>query len=293
MMRWPRRILNPARRRVRWSLKLSFLLLLLVAVLYPNPVLLVRNIDHWSRLNELPDPDDPALAPLAGDLAPRLEGVTSDRHALSIVEAYVWTRLPYAWDWDTWGVVDYVPTVSEAIAKGREDCDGQAVIAAALLRHFGYEAHLVTDGTHVWVWTPAGETMSPLQTASGRSVVRADERGSHFDILAIIDPRALLVDWPSSLAYGGHVFPLWRQLVLVAGVWLCLLTPSARRRRELVLGLGFVLALLLLRRAGGFEEARVGASLAWVALAIACLPFALEFAAGVVARRRRVGRSGG
>lgn len=281
-----RRILNPARRRVRWSLKLSLLLLLLVAVLYPNPVLLVRNIDHWRRLNQLPDPDDPALVPLARDLEPRLTGVTSDRHALSIVEAYVWTRLPYAWDWDTWGVADYVPTVSEAIAKGREDCDGQAVIAAALLRRFGYEAHLVTDGTHVWVWTPAGETMAPLQTASGRSVVRADEGGSHFDIRAIIDPRALLVDWPSSLAYGAHVFPLWRQLVLVAGLWLCLLTPEARRWRELSLAGGLVGALLLLRRAGGFENTHIGASLTWVAIAIACLPFAMDFIRQRGARRR-------
>ena len=268
MLRPLRRILNPARRRARWSLKLALLLLLLGLVLYPNPVLLVRNIQHWSRLDQLPDPHDPALDDLAAALEPQLAGVTSDRQALAIVEAYVITRLPYAWDWETWGVADYVPTVAEAIDKGREDCDGQAVVAAALLRRHGYEAHLVTDGTHVWVWTPSGETMSPMRTASGRSVVSADEDGSHFDLLAIIDPRALLIDWPVSLAYGIHVFPLWRELVLVAGLWLCLLGVEPRRRREVAGGGGLVLALVLLRLAGGWERAIPAAALAWVGVIV-------------------------
>ncbi len=282
-----RRMLNPERRLVRWIRKSTLLLLLLLLVLYPNPALLVRNIDHWVHLNQLPDPHAPALDAFAADLAPHLHDVESDARALQIVEWYVLEALPYAWDWDTWGVADYVPTVDEAVARGQEDCDGQAVVAAALLRRFGYEAHLKTDGAHVWVWTPGGETMSPSVTTSGRSLVSADEGGSHVDFSAILHPGALLVDWPTALAYGLHVFPLWRELVIVIGLWLCLVSTEASRRRDVLCAAGLVLALLGLRAAGGIDDRIQGALVAW--LSFGCMAATIWLAGR---RRLRLPSSG-
>ena len=53
----------------------------------------------------------------------------SEPHALVRgVEKFVYGHVPYAWDWDTWGVADYLPSVAEVRRMGREDCDGRAVV---------------------------------------------------------------------------------------------------------------------------------------------------------------------
>ena len=245
-----RRILNPTARIPRWIRKTLLLALLTVGVLYPDPRLLVRHVHRWMDISALGDPTTPALDAMAAELAPHLEGVESAGDALAIVEQFVLEKIPYGWDWDVWGVVDYVPTVEETIEAGREDCDGRAVLAAALLRRFGYEAHIVTDLTHVWVWTPAGETMSPNETASGHTVVEADESGSRVNPLGFVHPQALLVDMPRALAYGIAVFPLWREVVLVAGAWCCLLGRLPRPRREIATAILLAGGLLALHQSG-------------------------------------------
>jgi hypothetical protein len=230
-----RTVLNPDCGRRRRLLKWGLLLFVLLAVAYPRPDRLVRNIVRWRNLDSLIDPDNPALAPLAAEVAPRLEGVPPGPEALRIVEDYVLRRIPYAWDWETWGVLDYVPTVEETLAVGREDCDGRAVIAASLLRRFGYDASITSDLSHVWVRTSAGETMTPVRPASGGTIIAASIGGpTRINWAIVFNTATLLKDVPTSLAYGIAVFPAWREAIVVLALFLVLADREPRFRRELV-----------------------------------------------------------
>jgi hypothetical protein len=229
-----RTVLNPDSGRRRRVLKWGLLALVLVAVAYPRPDLLLRNIARWRNLDGLIDPDSPALAPLAAELAPRLDGVQPGPEALEVVQNYVLRRIPYAWDWDTWGVLDYVPTVEETLAVGREDCDGRAVVAASLLRRFGYDARITSDLSHVWVRTSAGETMTPVRSASGGTIIAASIGGAtRIDWATVFNTATLLKDLPTSLAYGIAVFPAWREAMIVLAIFLVLVGREPRLRREL------------------------------------------------------------
>jgi hypothetical protein len=176
---------------------------------------------------------------LIEELRPLVDRAPNDRAVLRLVERRVNGAVPYSFDWETWGVVDYLPSVGEAIAAGREDCDGRAVVAASLLRKLGYEAELAWDGAHMWVWTPRGEAMSPNAVAT----VRATADGRKYDWSGIrIVPRAL--------AFGLGVFPLIRELIVLVAVWLVLLHPGIGWARAIGTGVSLVLGLMLIRVGG-------------------------------------------
>ncbi len=181
------------------------------------------------------------MAPWRAALADRLADEPADSELLPVVQGFVVERVPYAYDWETWGVVDYLPTVEEVVTMGREDCDGRAVIAASLLRGRGVEARLVADGAHVWVWTPLGETMGPHAVAT---VVATDD--------------AYRIDWsglgilPRALAFGVAVFPWPREALVLVVLWLTLLHPRLGRRRAALSAALLIGALVLLRRGGAY-----------------------------------------
>ncbi len=257
--------LNPQRRRLRWPLKAGLFLLAVLLVTFPRLDLLARNIVHWSNVNALIDPDSPALDELALEVEPLLVGRPKGPEALAIVEGIVHARIPYAWDWQTWGVADYMPTVEQTMKAGREDCDGRALVAASLLQRFGYDARLKSDLTHVWVWTPQGETMAPRETA-GRTMIGADTAGTKLDLLALADPRALLIDMPKAVAYGVSVFPAWRELILLSVFCGLILRPGFLRGRAAVGVLMLVGAGVMLRYSCGDVACAHGA---WGGLALA------------------------
>ncbi len=152
----------------------------------------------------------------------------------------MYQRVPYEWDWNTWGMADYLPTVEEVVRMGREDCDGRAVVAASLLKNLGYEASIVTDFAHVWVVTPYGETMGPGKTKT----VEVTEKGMKFNARG-------LTQIPQILSYGIAVFPLERELVLVAVAWLLLLGRAGTVR--IILSLTLLTCGLLLLRYGAVD----------------------------------------
>lgn len=234
-------LLNPRRRRIRWPLKIAIALSITTLVLYPRPNLLVRNIIHWSRLDLLIEPEEPGLAPLEAAVRARLGPDADAAEALRIVEDVVYQAIPYAWDWDTWGVADYVPTVAQTLRAGQEDCDGRAVVAASLLARLGYEARLMSDLGHVWVWTPHGQTMSPSEPAGGEVFVQQGESGSTLNWAAVFNLRALAIDWPRNIAYGIAVFPAGREMILLAAAWLLAL---GRRPNRALAAIGLALLIV-------------------------------------------------
>ncbi len=228
----------PWKRRI--ALKTAVLGMTILAVCFPVPSRLIRHIQRWSNPAVLIDPHSPALEPMMAELSERLENITIGPDALKVVEKYVYEVIPYAWDWDTWGVADYLPTVEEAIWAGREDCDGRAVVAASLMSKLGYQCELVTDMSHVWVKTDYGETMSPGQMDK---LVESGDDGTRVNWSA-------LANVPRSLALGVAVFPLMRELIVLAVFATLAIRAGLGWRRWMVGVLIFADGLILLRWGG-------------------------------------------
>lgn len=258
----------------RWSLKLAAFVLLTGLVLYPQPWRLPTWVQRISDLNSVLDPDHPGLAPLEEQVRAGLPPDASPRDALNRVQNVVYERLPYAWDWEVWGVMEWLPTVDEALTAGREDCDGRAVVAASLLRRMGYEATLATDILHMWVVTPQGETMNP--TGGEKTLVGGDGR----TVTNIVSP-GVLQNVARGLTYGIGVFPLPRELLILLAMVVLTTHPwsSATRRVVGVLMLAVALAIFQLvgRKASMLLEppyvaaaifAAVLAAAGWLVLAL-------------------------
>lgn len=227
--------LNRRRWYVRWPVKWAIFGLAYTIVCFPYPRLAIRHIIHWSNPNAMIEPDAPSLQPMAAEMRAGIPPGLPVPKVLAWVEDFVYQKVPYEWDWNTWGMADYLPTLDEVIRAGKEDCDGRAVVAASLLRNLGYDARLVTDFAHVWVSTPYGDTMGPGKTKT----IEVTEKGFKVDYRGILR-------LPRILGYGIAVFPFERELILLGVLWLLLLGRAGVGRAMICLGL-LVAGLILLR----------------------------------------------
>jgi hypothetical protein len=142
-----------ARRRPLWrfAVKACVFIIVLLAVLFPNPVQLARQLGRYRDPEALIITDFPAMAVIDADLNARLTD-QPDADELRTVEAYVLEAIPYEWDWNNWGNVDYWPDAAEVWQRRREDCDGRAILAASILRRRGHaNARLAGNLQHIWV----------------------------------------------------------------------------------------------------------------------------------------------
>lgn len=231
--------LNGRRWPVRLPIKWAIFGLTSLIVCFPYPRLFIRHLQHWSDPNALVEPSAPALAPLIEEVRPKIPDDLPPKQLMRVVEQYVNKKIEYDWDWNTWGMADYLPTVTEAVNLGREDCDGRAVVAASLLTHFGLEAELVTDFAHVWVKTAAGETMGPGK----HKAVTATKEGLKVSPLA-------LVELFKGIGLGVSVFPLPRELIIVMVLWLLMLRRNCGKTCGIVILALLVGGLLVLRQGG-------------------------------------------
>lgn len=210
-----------------------------LAVCFPYPGVLIRHIQHWSDPNAMLMPETPALLPLIEIVRSKLGADPSPQETIKTVEAVVYDQLPYDWDWNTWGVADYLPTAAEALEMGREDCDGRAVVAASLMQAFGLKASLVGNFTHIWVSTDYGDAMGPMKSKA----IVVTEHGVEWRM-------AGLLELPHSIVYGISVFPLGREVILVVVLWVLFLRRDHRLGLALIGLAGLILGLVLLRQGG-------------------------------------------
>lgn len=262
----------------RIALKLAAMLVVAFLVLYPKVWLLPREIHRVTHLSELIEPDHPDLAPLEAEVRARLatstrangDAAPSPAAVRKAVERVVYEHLPYAFDWQVWGVMEYLPTVGEALAAGREDCDGRAVVAASLLKRMGVDAWLATDLLHMWVETPRGPAMAP----TGAPPSLDARKGARFDL-------SLVTNLARGGSFGVAVFPLAREIVLLVAAILLTLHPRLGWTR-LIVGVLLLAGALVTLRVVGDAAARqadarsvalaiiagVGALVGWVLLAV-------------------------
>jgi hypothetical protein len=235
ILRW----LNTRRWFYRWPLKVVLLFLLVLLVLFPRVDRLPKTIERYLNPNALVDPWSPALDPMIDAFEAERQPDWSKTELMNQIENFVYRKILYAWDWDLWGNAEYLPTVEEAIEMGKEDCDGRAIVAASMLRRYGFDAILVGDFRHLWVKTDIGETMSP-----GKKIaLQYTDEGMQFDWSSVWE-------LPDAFCYGVSVFPLWRELIIIFGAWLLLVGPAVRLR-DAFLWLSLSAVGLLSMREGG------------------------------------------
>ncbi len=284
-----------------WRLPLKWLVFLatLFVVLFPNPWQFARHVSHLSDLDGMVDPDAPQLAEWEAELRAMDRDGTADsggsngesgsmapRAMQSRVQTLVLDKVQYGWDWDVWGSADYMPTVQEMFEKAgsddgilREDCDGRAVMAASLMRRLGYESQIVTDLRHVWVVTPHGEWMGP----GLKKTLVSGASGNRFDL------RTAGRNIQVSLSYGIAVFPVWREILILAVGFVLVWNRRAAWKTAALAGLFCLLGLYFMRL--GVFEAR-GESMPdvkwapWVGILLTVLGFGIVWIASARARRR-------
>jgi hypothetical protein len=236
-----------ARRPIlRFFQKAGLLTAVTVVVLYPNYTLFQTWISRLRDMNSVLQPDHPGLAEFetAARAAASAGGKEPTQRDLELAaQSVVYKRVPYAWDWDTWGVVDYLPNVDEVLKLGREDCDGRAVVQASLLRRMGIHANIVSDILHVWVETPDGATMHP--TSSVKVLVSKPDGGTSVNLTP-----GLLANVVRGTAYGFGAFPLGREVILLLTLCAVLLQPRSSLWRRVSGCLLLALALALIRGSG-------------------------------------------
>jgi hypothetical protein len=276
-MNWWRRW-HERRAWLRWPTKLALLTVVVGLTLYPRLDYLPVWIGRMRNMASVLDPGHPGLAAFEADARARMTPEMGAKDALGVVERVVYERVPYAWDWDTWGVVDYLPTVDEVLRMGREDCDGRAVMAASLLRRMGYQADLVSDVLHVWVDTPAGAAMNP--TSSERTFV-STPTGTEINITP-----GVLRNLGRGMTYGMGAFPFGREFIIAAALALLTMQPRSSVWRRIAGCLMLWIALTTLHTAGiaaAMKSDAADLTQAWAGWAIALVGWlTLAIRAGAV-----------
>ena len=214
----------------RLGCKLAIALVVVLFALYPNPMLLIRQIAHLLDTESLIEPGLPAMPQINGEIDQLIVTNTPVLTEFKAVERYVLRRIAYQYDWHGWWNLDYWPTAAEVWERKREDCDGRAVLAASILRARGHaEARLVANLQHVWVAVGTNELMGPMAEKNFRREGGKMVNGKLVGAKTIITLPTLktLLD---SLAMTCK-FPAWRVVLILVTLLALTFHPAANAGR--------------------------------------------------------------
>ncbi|GAK61382.1 hypothetical protein U27_01282 [Candidatus Vecturithrix granuli] len=147
----------------RLLLKIGLFGGVLFLVLYPRPGLFVKQLENYFQMDALIQADFPGLEAINREIDLLLEQKEhTPRQEFLTVQSYVYRHIKYAYDWETWGNIDFWPTAQQVWELQQEDCDGRAILAASILRARGFEsARLAGNVRHIWVEVEDYELMGP------------------------------------------------------------------------------------------------------------------------------------
>ncbi len=145
---------------------LVLFLLWTLFVLYPNPARLAVSIARILR----PPLDAEAVRALAAELP-------GDP---AYIERHILRTFPYQYDWITYGVPWYYPSVTEALGRGTGDCKTRFVVLASIYEALDIPYRQVFSLSHYWV-TYEGKRETALEAQDHAWLVR-DEEGSRLQV---------------------------------------------------------------------------------------------------------------
>jgi hypothetical protein len=140
--------------------------LVLVGVLFPHPVLLCRQIANYTHgVTSLVEPQNPALDVMVRE-AHRYK---LKEEPAKVINYVVSQHVKYEGNFQTWGVAEYWPTVTELIKEGKGNCIGTAIVTASLATRLGYTNYeFASTRDHMWIRfhsQPATSVRPPIAPA--------------------------------------------------------------------------------------------------------------------------------
>ncbi|MFX0200201.1 MAG: hypothetical protein ACFFCW_29125 [Candidatus Hodarchaeota archaeon] len=159
-MHFPKVNLNKKGTLVLLWLVLSNLLLFFGGTL--NPLTAGEQFLRRTQLTSLLDTKNPDIRALNADFEQFLqdsEQIVKTRDQFSslevfevnMVEIFTYLRVKHKSDTMQYLTIDHLPTISEVMQTGVDDCDGRAILAATLLISRGYDAWVLANPWHYWV----------------------------------------------------------------------------------------------------------------------------------------------
>jgi len=104
--------------------------------LYPNPAPLIISVHRVFC--------PPVDSYFVGHIAEKFTGMTPGE-----IEEHI--EIPYYYDWETYNLPWYFPTVEEAVAKGKGDCKTKMIIFSSVLEYHRLPYSISASLTHIWV----------------------------------------------------------------------------------------------------------------------------------------------
>ena len=138
------------------------LLLWVLLVLYPNP---------WGLVASVRRVISPGIDPVT--VTSLSEALPSDP---AVIEAMVLQAIPYAYDWETYGVPWYCPSVEEVLEKGKGDCKSRALVLGSVFEAKDIPYTISWSPLHVWV-DYEGKEESGLEKTEARFYEQNPETG--------------------------------------------------------------------------------------------------------------------
>jgi hypothetical protein len=149
--------------------KLPIILFLWFLFICWNPVYWPQQIYLHLDRGALITPNDPSILNLYTNFTTSIYNhgpynrstIPGQLAELSDIKNYLDIRIPYVYDSDQYGVLDYITTPAQVLAAGKDDCDGMAVVCVSLLVLLNYEAYIAESDMHWWTYVKIyGETFS-------------------------------------------------------------------------------------------------------------------------------------
>lgn len=254
----------------RLAFKVLFFSLIFLFVTFPNPVLSLKQFSAYRNIEALfvtNFPEMPTINARIDSLLPPDYTFQQEYHA---IVRFVYENIHYQYDWDNWLNSEFWPTADEVWRRGREDCDGRAILAVAIFRSRGYSDATVVGGlTHLWITVGGQELMGAQKEKTmvmqdGRKKMRVPP------LTSILEAAAVQLD----------SYPIFRLVVIL--LFLLLLAYHPAKNVTLLLALclsaviGFVLLLDWANYVSFYEKLTCNINLVLgLALLIAAFIFAL------------------
>jgi hypothetical protein len=256
----PQALVTPASARTvpikAWLLKASIFCAITVVVLNPNLKRAFLQVEHLVAPEALIQTNFVALPYITAQLD-RFVASDHGRHSEArLVARFVLKKIRYVSDYENWGNLDYWPTPAETWAKGQEDCDGRAILAASLLRARGFHsAALVVGLDHMWITVDENEKdpskpphLVALLSPNPDFSLELHKRSRMGDLLslaeAFLHPKAFR---DTSTHLFADIPALRKVLLIMALLALCYYPGKPRAGFLLVMAIGLLAANFLVR----------------------------------------------
>lgn len=191
-------VINRLIGQVKFRHLLVITLLWILFVLYPNPLQLGRSVHRI-----LQPPVNPDMVSWLVEQAPEQPRA---------VEDYVLTAFPYQYDWQTYGMPWYFPTLEEALEKGTGDCKTRFIVLASIFEAKGIPYQLSFSLSHFWV-NYEGKEENSWETEKNAFLLREEDGSVRLQV-----PREDQSQIRQNFVDGfWHAMPEHRKVLLLMG----------------------------------------------------------------------------